>query len=124
MKFVRLKHHTGSIVKADLGFLRSGVVSARATEGENGANSLNGVDFANNWPILLPIYVTLPKNALNDERMTLALRFIYWIFNKGDETIEQSGLVPLPVLLQAQAVKVIRVVRSANGGPLIFNFDL
>ncbi len=124
MKFVRLRHPTGSIVKADIAFLRSGVVGARAADGENGIHSLNAVDFATNWPILLPIYITLPKKAMNDEKMALALRFIFWTFNKGDETIEQSGLVPLPVLLQTQAVKVIRTVRSTNGGALIFSFDL
>ncbi|MES2071914.1 MAG: substrate-binding domain-containing protein [Pseudomonadota bacterium] len=123
MKFVRLRHHTGPVVKADIGFLRSGVVSARATEG-GAANSLNTVDFASNWPIVLPIYITLPKRAMSDEKTALALRFIYWTFHKGDDTIEQSGLVPLPVLLQALAVKVMRTVQSTNGGALTFNFDL
>ncbi len=123
MKFVRLRHHTGPVVKADIGFLRSGVVSARAAEG-GAVNSLNTVDFASNWPILLPIYITLPKRAMSDEKTALALRFVYWTFNKGDDTIEQSGLVPLPVLLQAQAIKVIRTVQSTSGGVLTFNLDL
>jgi ABC-type phosphate transport system substrate-binding protein len=105
MKFVKLRHRTGSIVKADVGFLSSGVVSAQATEVKSGVNSLTAVDFGANWLILLPIYIALPKKALNDEKMVLALHFIFWIFNKGDDTIEQPGLVPLPVQLQTPAVK-------------------
>ncbi len=124
MTFVKLKHPTGSIVKADMGFLRSGVVGARTTEGGYGVRRLTTMDLGQNWPILLPIYIVLPQKAVNDKRMTLALRFIFWTFNKGDDSIEQSGLVPLPVELQTQAVKAFRKVQAVNGTPLIVSFEL
>ncbi len=118
LSFVRLKHHTGAIVKADIDFLRSGVVGARAMDG------LTAVDLGQNWPILLPIYIVIPKTAMNDEKMRTALRFFYWTFGKADEIIEQYGLVPLPVTLQVQAVKVFRNVQSVNGGALGISFDM
>ncbi|MFZ6845026.1 substrate-binding domain-containing protein [Undibacterium sp. RuTC16W] len=124
LKFIRLRHASGSVVKADVGFLRQGVVSSRTIENEHEANYLDAVDFGNNWPILLPIYITIPRKSMDDERTSLILRFLFWTFNKGDDTIEQSGLVPLPVLLQSKAVKTIRNVQSSNGKILFVDFDL
>jgi phosphate transport system substrate-binding protein len=124
LSFARIKHHSGSIVKADIDFLKSGVVGAKAVSDANGTESIVAVDLGQNWPILLPIYINLPQKSLNDERMSLALRFIYWIYAKGDDTIEQSGLVPLPVILQTLAVKKFRKMESSTGTPLVVNFDL
>ncbi len=123
LKFVRIRHPNGSLVKADLGFLRSGIISAQAQNSLKDGNSLHAADLGTNWPIMLPIYVTVPQKASNDEDKKLALKFIFWILNRGDDIIEQSGLVPLPVIHQSKAVKSLLSIKAVNGQPLLNNFD-
>ncbi len=124
LSFVKLKHHTGSIVKADLGFLRSGIVSARVAGQNDGSGTLAATDLGQNWPIILPIYIVLPQKSVDDAKMAAALRLIYWTFFKGDDTIENYGLVPLSPYLQTQAVKLFRKIQAVNGTPLIVNYSL
>jgi phosphate transport system substrate-binding protein len=123
MSFVRIRHRGGSIVKADIVFLRSGMVGAKTSIDANGTATINAMDLGGNWPILLPIYINLPQKSMNDERMSFAMRFMFWIYRKGDDTIEQSGLVPLPTILQTLAVRKFRKMDSIAGTPLEVKFD-
>jgi len=123
LSFVSLKHTSGAVVHADLSYLRSGVVGARSNLNEAGIETLSVVDLGQNWPILLPIYVVLPQVAADDDKVRIMMRFFFWTFGKEDETIEQWGMVPLPVALQTRAVNTFRKIRSKSGAPLVVNFD-
>jgi phosphate transport system substrate-binding protein len=126
LKFVSLKHKSGQVVRANLGFLRGGVVSARATSSAVDDSELTVIDHGQNWPILLPVYVVMKQTAVDDERSKKLLRFFYWNFHNGDRAIEYWGLVPLPSSFQAKSIRLFRNVKSAKGAPLQpeFEFEL
>lgn len=124
LHFVKLKHDSGSIVKADVSYLKSGIVRARSRLANSGIDALTTIDQGQNWPIALPIYVVMKKDAANDEKTSMALKFFFWIFGSADEKVEQWGLVPLPVLYQTQAVAEFRKIRSRSGKLLTADFDL
>jgi len=123
LAFVSLKHTSGAVVHADLSYLRSGVVGARSNLNDAGVETLSVVDLGQNWPILLPIYIVVPQIAADDDKVRTMMRFFFLTFGKGDETIEQWGMVPLPVALQTRAVNTFRKIRSKSGAPLVVNFD-
>jgi phosphate transport system substrate-binding protein len=126
LKFVSLKHKSGQVLLANPGFLRGGVVSARAASSTNDDAELTVIDHGQNWPILLPVYVVVKHTAVDDERSKKLLRFFYWNFHTGDRAIEYWGLVPLPSSFQAKSIRIFRNVKSAKGTLLQpeFEFEL
>jgi len=123
LKFVSLKHKSGQVLKANPGFLRGGVVSARASSSAADAPELTVIDQGQNWPILLPVYVVMKQTAVDDEKAKKLLRFFYWNFHTGDRAIEYWGLVPLPSSFQAKSIRIFRNVKSAKGTPLQPDFE-
>lgn len=123
LKFVSLKHKSGQVLRANLGFLRSGVVSARARSSAVDDPELTVIDDGQNWPILLPVYVVLKQTAVDDEKAKKLLRFFYWNFHNGDRAIEYWGLVPLPSSFQAKAIRIFRKVKSTAGTTLQPDFE-
>lgn len=124
LKFASLKHKSGQVVQANPGFLRSGVVSARATSGAADDPELVVTDDGQNWPILLPIYVVMKQTAVDDQRSKDLLRFFYWNFHNGDRAVEYLGLVPLPASFQAKSIRIFRKVKSTTTGmPLQPEFE-
>lgn len=123
LKFASLRHKSGQLLRANLGFLRSGVVSSRAGGNALDDPELSVIDDGQNWPILLPVYVVIRQAAADDEQAKRLLRFFYWNFHNGDRAIEYWGLVPLPASFQSKAIRIFRKVRATNGELLQPEFE-
>lgn len=124
MKFVSLIHSSGSVVKADISFLGAGVLSQETNENgliESGA--LTVVELGQNWPIVLPVYVVIRQNAVDDETCKAMLRFFFLNLRKNDLVIADKGFVSLPASLQMKTIKIFRKVQSQSGSPLHVDFD-
>lgn len=111
---VALLKPEGTVVTASEDSLRAAVRASEAFRQGNERASLLGLP-GGAWPITVATFWLVdaqPRDAAAAQRV---LRFIYWVFLRGDRMVADTGFIPLPTVMQARLASRLEAVRSADG---------
>ena len=79
------------------------------------ATPLLDIDGAGVWPIVTATYILVPRSPASAERAGRTLNFFYRSFLLGDKAVAGTGFAPLPLLTQANIVRLLGSFRAEDG---------
>ncbi len=112
---VKLRNADGVWVAADEKSFRAAIKQSDLyAKGDDMASVLNrpGVD---SWPIALTSFVLIDAQPAKASDVEGALRFLYWSFQYGDDSIKGSGFASLPSAVQAKLAARFIAVKPRDG---------
>lgn len=112
---VQVMNADGEFTKPSTSAFRNGLLGSEWVSKGTFTTTLTNQHGKDAWPIVMGIFVVMPKVADKPEQSLSALKFFVWAFLKGDMLVQANNFVRLPDRVQASAFKVISSVQDKEG---------
>ncbi len=117
---VRLRNAEGNAQAASEDGFRSAIRASDLHRLGDDTASLLDRPGESTWPITLTSFVLVDREPPTSTRAEPTLRFLWWMFLRGDALTRGTGFAPLPLATQARVAARIASVRAQDGSAIRF----
>jgi phosphate transport system substrate-binding protein len=96
----QLRNKSGNFVKPTMANFTAAAGAGDWTGAPNFAVSLIDTTGADNWPIVSPTFILLPKDPKDPTRSDNVMKFFDWCYKSGAPIAQQLDYIPLPPAVQ------------------------
>ena len=114
----QLRNKSGAFVKPTMASFTAAASSGDWTGAPNFAVSLIDTMGAENWPIVSPTFILLPKDPKDAARSANVMKFFDWCFKSGAPIAQQLDYIPLPTAVEETVRAAWRTQVMADGKPI------
>ena len=114
----QLRNKSGAFVTPTMASFTAAAASGDWTGAPNFAVSLIDSAGAENWPIVSPTFILLPKDPKDAVRSANVMKFFDWCFKSGAPIAQQLDYIPLPAAVEETVRAAWRTQVMADGKPI------